>query len=159
MNNTQAPDDGQDLTEADRAVIVLTGGREYVPARNADQRLIEAVVELNAVAAFEGDARGLDVWAARVLRRAHHQRKISCGVHTIPALWHADGSKKAGPIRNGRMLRWACDLAADLGAEVVVLAYPGGRGTANMCERASEAGIKVVEMERGLRVVPDRRKR
>jgi ABC-type Fe3+-hydroxamate transport system substrate-binding protein len=42
----------------------------------------------------------------------------------------------AGPIRNGRMLEYKPDL---------VIAFPGGRGTANMVKQARKAGIAVVE--------------
>lgn len=43
----------------------------------------------------------------------------------------------AGPIRNTRMLEWGPDL---------VVAFPGGTGTADMVKRARSASIKVIEV-------------
>jgi hypothetical protein len=40
----------------------------------------------------------------------------------------------AGPIRNGRMAEWKPDY---------VIAFPGGRGTADMMRQAEAAGIQV----------------
>jgi hypothetical protein len=51
----------------------------------------------------------------------------------MPADWDALG-KKAGPIRNRRML----ELMPD-----VVVAFPGGAGTLSMCELAETAGVDV----------------
>lgn len=42
---------------------------------------------------------------------------------------------KAGPDRNQRMI--------DEGRPDLVVAFPGGRGTADMIRRATEAGIEV----------------
>lgn len=44
----------------------------------------------------------------------------------------------AGPLRNQRML--------DEGKPDVVLAFPGGKGTADMVARARKAGVRVVEV-------------
>lgn len=53
------------------------------------------------------------------------------------AHWQRDG-RAAGPIRNQRML--------DEGRPSVVLAFPGGRGTADMVARARKAGLTVYEI-------------
>lgn len=53
------------------------------------------------------------------------------------ANWQKDG-KRAGPIRNQRML--------DEGKPDVVVAFPGGVGTADMVRRARKAGIPVIEV-------------
>jgi hypothetical protein len=50
--------------------------------------------------------------------------------------WKAHG-RAAGPIRNQIML--------DEGRPDIVIAFEGGRGTADMVRRAKAAGIKVVE--------------
>jgi len=50
---------------------------------------------------------------------------------------HAEWDKygrMAGPIRNCRMLEWKPDL---------VVAFPGGAGTANMVKQAEAAGVKI----------------
>jgi hypothetical protein len=51
--------------------------------------------------------------------------------------WHAHG-KAAGPIRNQRML--------DEGKPDLVVAFPGGKGTADMMRRARAAGVEVIEV-------------
>ncbi len=55
----------------------------------------------------------------------------------FPADWKKYG-KKAGPIRNQQML--------DEGQPEVVIAFPGGRGTADMVRRAKKKGIEVIEI-------------
>lgn len=57
---------------------------------------------------------------------------------TYCANWTRDG-KAAGPIRNQRMI--------DEGKPDLVVAFPGGRGTADMVRRAKAAGVKVMEVE------------
>lgn len=54
-----------------------------------------------------------------------------------PADWTRFG-RKAGPIRNQRML--------DQGKPDIVIAFPGGRGTADMVRRARTAGIPALEV-------------
>ena len=51
--------------------------------------------------------------------------------------WDTHGSF-AGPIRNKRML--------DEGKPDLVIAFPGGRGTADMVKKARKAGVKVIEI-------------
>lgn len=52
----------------------------------------------------------------------------------FPANWQKDG-RAAGPKRNQRML--------DEGKPDLVIAFPGGTGTADMVSRAQHAGIEV----------------
>ena len=60
---------------------------------------------------------------------------LPCAVYR--ADWEGLG-RKAGPIRNQQML--------DEGKPDLVVAFPGGRGTANMMRIAREAGIEVIEV-------------
>lgn len=59
------------------------------------------------------------------------------GYPVTPEEWETLG-KKAGVLRNQRML--------DDGKPDVVIAFPGGRGTADMISRAKKAGVKVIEV-------------
>ena len=61
-----------------------------------------------------------------------------CNVEEYPANWKKYG-KAAGFIRNKQMLVE--------GKPDVVLAFPGGRGTASMVALAKEAGVKVIEFQ------------
>jgi hypothetical protein len=65
------------------------------------------------------DTHGIDVWK-------------------FPANWARYG-KSAGPRRNHQMLVE--------GRPTHVLAFPGGRGTENMCKQASKAGLLVRRIE------------
>lgn len=80
-------------------------------------------------ALIQGGARGADRSAAECARG------LGIKVVTVPADWRTHG-KAAGPIRNQRMID---DFKPDL-----VLAFPGGRGTADMVSRARAAGIEVI---------------
>lgn len=82
---------------------------------------------------IEGGARGADcmarMWATRnELRNDTH-----------PANWDAYGPK-AGPIRNQQML--------DNAKPDLVVAFSGGRGTADMVRRARASGVRVVMVDR-----------
>lgn len=80
---------------------------------------------------IHGDARGAD----RLAEEWAH--KVGIQVEPYPADWERDG-KAAGPLRNQRML--------DSGKPDLVVAFPGGRGTADMVRRAKLAGVEVVEV-------------
>jgi len=58
-------------------------------------------------------------------------------VTTFDADWKL--GKKAGPLRNQRMI--------DEGRPDLVVAFPGGKGTADMVRRAEAAGVKVLKIE------------
>jgi hypothetical protein len=86
---------------------------------------------LNLVTLVCGMARGADTLA--------HDWAVHnyCEIEEYPAEWDKYG-KSAGYIRNKRM----ADSRPDL-----VVAFPGGAGTANMVKIAREAGIEVIEVE------------
>ena len=77
---------------------------------------------------IEGEAEGADKlsrWWASIL---------NIEVIKFPAHWKLYG-KSAGFIRNKKML--------DQGKPDLVIAFPGGVGTANMCDLAEAAGIEI----------------
>jgi hypothetical protein len=78
---------------------------------------------------IEGGAPGADFMA----RKFAEWMKIP--TQTFEAEWDRHG-KAAGPIRNKRML--------DEGKPDLVVAFEGGKGTANMLKQASAAGVKVL---------------
>ncbi|KZY50995.1 hypothetical protein A3734_06445 [Sulfitobacter sp. HI0054] len=61
----------------------------------------------------------------------------NCKHLPFEAEWNKHG-RAAGPIRNKRML--------DEGKPDLVVAFPGGRGTANMVKQAKAGGFKVIEV-------------
>lgn len=109
--------------------VLVCGGRDF------DDR--EAVfAALNAMHAsspidvvIEGGANGADRLAGSWAR----VREVSNW--RVPAQWSRDG-KRAGMLRNARML---AECRPD-----VVLAFPGGDGTADMIAQARDAGVRVM---------------
>ena len=126
----QRPGDGQG-----RMRVLICGGREF----SDEQRLREILVAFvwhgeqigPGCTVITGGARGADTLA--------HQWALKCGCET--EVYHADWDKHgraAGPIRNQEML--------DKGRPDLVIAFPGGRGTAHMMRIAKAAGIAVHEV-------------
>ena len=117
--------------------VLVCGGRDY----NGDQpwNHVMAVLgdlhdETPIAAIIQGGASGADCLA----RCWADMYGVKCV--TVPADWETHG-KAAGPIRNRRMLM---DFKPDL-----VVAFPGGRGTADMVRQAREAGVPVMDVGRG----------
>jgi len=109
--------------------VIVCGGRDYDDQRRAYEVLDQQMPTISLV--IEGGARGADTLA----RMWADLRRVDC--LTVPANWDRDGFS-AGPRRNTRMLTYSPDL---------VIALPGGRGTANMIGQARKAGVKVIEVE------------
>ena len=99
-------------------IVAFTGGRDY----SNKERVREVLVELKEDISFivVGDAKELDI-----LTEVHF------------ADWERYG-KSAGPIRNQAMINCNPKL---------VIAFPGGCGTANMVGKAKQAGIKVLQIK------------
>lgn len=83
------------------------------------------------VTIISGKARGVDSAAADFATISF------CQLEEYPADWNKY-PKAAGPIRNQQML--------DEGKPNLVVAFPGGRGTADMVRRARKAGVEVKEI-------------
>lgn len=120
--------------------ILVCGGRDF-SATNAFNWLQSnlkdevshatgcAIWSLSAI--IHGGARGADEGAAAF--GASENVKVL----RFDADWKRFG-RSAGHIRNMKMLRE--------GKPDVVLAFPGGRGTANMIMQATDAGVKVIRV-------------
>lgn len=106
--------------------VLVCGGREFTDADFLGH-ILTAVGDYNAITEIiHGAARGADTLAAE------WAKANGVPARAFPADWHAHG-KAAGPIRNRQML---VEGTPDL-----VVAMPGGRGTANMIEQARAAGV------------------
>lgn len=112
--------------------VLVCGGREFT-----NVEVLEAcldAVHLGNRGPIEllihGAARGADTMAGQWALR----RGIACVAYE--ADWEREG-RAAGPIRNKRML--------DEGMPDLVVAFPGGRGTANMIRQARERGFEVLD--------------
>lgn len=112
-------------------ITLVTGGRDYYD-RSAIYTALDALhASYPITTLIHGCARGVDTicgdWAT--LR----------GVPVIrcPADWDTHG-KAAGAIRNAQMLRTDPP-------PTYLVAFPGGRGTADMVRKARAAGLTVWE--------------
>lgn len=111
------------------ARVLVCGGRDYGDAARVFSVLDEFHGGSRITAVVTGAAPGADTLAERWAR----ERRIP--VERYPADWKAHG-RAAGPIRNARML--------DEARPDAVVAFPGGRGTADMVSRATKADVPVV---------------
>ena len=111
--------------------VLVCGGRDFEDVALAHDALDRLHYQHGFVLVIEGDARGADriagEWAD--LRGIEHAK--------FPAAWATLG-RAAGPIRNEKMLRE--------GKPDLVIAFPGGKGTAHMVRIAREAGVRVIEV-------------
>lgn len=111
--------------------VIVCGGRDYADAATLVRVLDDLARAHSVEAVIEGNARGADQMAGFWARKRR-----------IPNLkfnadWQRHG-KAAGAIRNQEML--------DKGKPDLVIAFPGGKGTADMVNRARVAGIGVIEV-------------
>lgn len=114
--------------------LLVCGGRDYRDRRAVFATLDGVAAKSPVTLLIEGGARGADALAAAWAR----ERDVP--VATFHADWEVHGAS-AGPLRNIRML--------EEGAPDLVVAFPGGRGTAHMTRIAREAGTPVLGLAPG----------
>lgn len=116
---------------AESARILVCGSRAATDTVPVFSALTELANSRGIACLIQGGAHGVDemagIWAV----------VNNIPVHVFRADWHKHG-RAAGPLRNQRML--------DEGKPDLVLAFPGGRGTADMVRRAKAAGVTVMEV-------------
>lgn len=111
--------------------VLVCGGRDFNDVEFI-HRTLDALSRLREFdVMIHGAAPGADSLAGAWAK--HHNMPVE----VYPADWQKYG-KRAGPIRNAQMLRE--------GKPDVVIAFPGGRGTAHMTMLAREAGVKVMDV-------------
>lgn len=110
--------------------VLVCGGRDYDDYSFMAATLDSLGEEFQGIeCVIHGGARGADAKAG--LWASMHG---ICEI-IVPSNWDFYG-KRAGPLRNGWMLRFC--------APDVVVAFPGGRGTSDMVAQAQAAGIRVI---------------
>jgi hypothetical protein len=111
--------------------ILVCGGRDYADASALYQALDALHRQRHVTRLIHGAARGADLLA--------EAWAFSCNipVSAFRADWNRHG-KAAGFRRNERMLRD--------GRPELVVAFPGGKGTAHMVRLAKAAGVTVLEI-------------
>lgn len=119
--------------------VIVCGGRDFGDADPWEHGylvgFLDAIDRATPIARLaHGGASGADVCGEHWARNQE-----GCAVQVYPAKWSGEG-RAAGPIRNQRML----DAELALGLDAVI-AFPGGKGTADMVRRARAAGVRVIE--------------
>jgi hypothetical protein len=105
--------------------VLVCGGRDF-----EDAEMVRDVLSVLPISALiEGGARGAD----RLAREYAKSRAIP--LQSYRAEWDRLG-RAAGPLRNRKML---VEGRPDL-----VVAFPGGRGTADMVQQARAAGVRTM---------------
>lgn len=111
--------------------VLVCGGRDYDDRERVFQ-ILDVAHEANPIVLLiHGGASGADALADEWQR----SRRVRTRRYNADWLHHG---KAAGPIRNQLML--------DDGKPHMVIAFPGGRGTADMVRRAEKAGVPVVKV-------------
>ena len=115
--------------------VLVCGGRDYCEVEHLNYTLDQITNPYHGGKwSFElvcGMADGADTLAY------NWAQKHGLTVHKFPADWEKYG-KRAGYIRNQQML--------DEGKPDLVIAFPGGKGTAMMVNLARKAGVEVIEV-------------
>lgn len=114
--------------------VLVCGGRDYADYWTVFEVLDGQHKSDPISCLIEGGALGAD----RFARRWATDRGVR--LQTFDADWMKYG-RSAGPIRNKAMLA--------VGRPDLVIAFPGGRGTANMVRQAREFDIPVLELHDG----------
>lgn len=114
--------------------VLVCGGRNFYDYNLLDSvmKKINMLVPHDTLIVIQGGATGADALARQWCETNH------IAYDNYPADWRKYGNA-AGPIRNQKML--------DKGAPSLVVAFAGGKGTADMVQRARQAGIPVDEIK------------
>lgn len=114
--------------------VLVCGGRDYDDRRVVARALSPYKTPINSKPEHViicGLAPGADTLALE------WGRVFGVPVVGFSADWKANG-RAAGPMRNAKMI--------EEGKPDIVIAFPGGRGTADMVRRARAALIRVIEV-------------
>lgn len=114
--------------------LLVCGGRDYKNAQKVFDTLTAIANKKGIELIIHGAAKGADTWA--------DIWAVYCGIERMPfpvsgAEWDRHG-KRAGHLRNAKMI--------EFGKPDGVVAFPGGKGTANMVDQATKAGITVMRV-------------
>ena len=108
--------------------VLVCGGRNFRSPAQVFRALDRLHQEKPITELMQGGATGADQFAMEWAATKPEIKRYVCH-----ADWETHG-RAAGPIRNEKMLTWKPDL---------VVAFPGGDGTADMVRRAEAAGVPV----------------
>lgn len=141
MTDATLPDlfEGLPMLQEPPIVLVVCGGRQPVDARAVVDEATARLGRMRIDTLFHGAARGVDIIVAEVADQ------LGIPAVGVPADWETGPS--AGPRRNRMMLAVARAHARWRGREYVLLAFRGGRGTANCVSAAAELGYQIIKAD------------
>ena len=111
--------------------VLVCGGRNFRNHASVWGHLDKLHAKYHFTALIQGGAPGADLLAKEWARTKPGIKRYEC-----KAEWQLYGAA-AGRRRNARMLEWKPDL---------VVAFPGGVGTADMVRKAEAAGVRVIKL-------------
>jgi hypothetical protein len=112
--------------------VLVCGGRRFDDYKLIGTTLDAIAADLGISCLIEGGSDGADALAMAWARARGIMGEM------YPADW-ANLGRRAGPERNARML--------EQGKPDLVVAFPGGAGTADMVRRARAAGVEIMEVK------------
>lgn len=115
--------------------VLVCGGRTYRRIAFAYATLSALHAETPITVLVQGGARGAD-WIGKSWAAAH-----GVPMREFRAQWGVYG-RRAGFLRNREMLT--------VGQPALVVAFPGGPGTADMVRQARAAGVRILEPQEPL---------
>jgi YspA, cpYpsA-related SLOG family len=123
--------------------IIVCGGRDFIDKSFLFMTLDRIRKERNIIHVIEGGQRTRDPHTREIVGGADYfamrwAKLRGVDFTTVKANWETDG-KAAGPIRNSVML---LNHAPD-----AVVAFPGGKGTADMVAKARKKNVEVIEIK------------
>jgi len=110
--------------------VIVCGGRTFDDYELLERELDTMHERHHFTLLIHGASYGADRFAEKWAK----SRQIE--IESVPANWKRFG-KQAGPYRNAEMLRRKPDM---------VIAFPGGKGTADMVSKAQAAAVPVVKL-------------
>ena len=120
----------------DDFTVICCGGRDY----NEADRIYAFLDRVHSCRPMEILIHGACKYGGADKHAEDWARSREVDYLGFPAKWKKVGHKGAGPMRNAEML--------DCFAPHLVIAFPGGSGTADMIKRATKAGVRVVDLSK-----------
>jgi hypothetical protein len=123
--------------------ILVCGGRDYYKYSVVWKTLGSVITDCwfkdpnDVITIIQGGASGAD-FLAKIFALDEYDQIPLIQHKEFPADWKTHGPA-AGAIRNQQML--------DEGKPDIVVAFPGGSGTADMVRRATKAGVEVLRVK------------
>jgi len=111
-----------------QVIVLCCGGRDFDDTKLVRRVMLVLKKRYSNLLIIHGAARGADTLYDQEAKRLGIDRQL------YPADWNKY-KLAAGAIRNQRML--------DEGQPDFVIAFPGGKGTADMCRRAKKQNVPV----------------